>query len=294
MIEDTEELETESVDTPETGEDEGFLPQPGDEADTDEVDAEDEDGEEEEGEEEAPLIEVERGGKTYKIPAELKDEFLMQGDYTRKTQEIAEQRKQYEAAIQRVSEVSEAETQALYKVAQIDVELAQYQNVDWDAWFEQDPIAADRAERRIEKLQRAREGATGEHARAREIAAQITQQETAKRVEEGARIVKQMIPDWGPEKDAKLTAFALAQGFEPDELRGAVANPRMIVILNAAYEHMENQKKAAVAKKIEKQVEIKPAAKIKGKAGSVKTGLHDGLSTAEWIRRDRARAAQRR
>ena len=67
--------------------------------------------------------EIDINGKRYKVP---KEAALRQADYTRKTQEIAEQRRQYEAAIERVSQVSEAETQALYQVAQIDAQLAQY------------------------------------------------------------------------------------------------------------------------------------------------------------------------
>lgn len=301
-MDETEELETESVvDTPEDDDDEGFLPQPGDdEPETDEA----EDGEEEEEDlepDDGEEVEVEINGKLYKVP---KDAALRQSDYTQKTQdvaeqrkEVAEQRKQYDAAIAQVSQVSEEATKALYNVAQIDVQLAQYAHyteADWAAWFNQDPISADRAERHIDKLQRAREGATREYTAAKDAAAELAQQETAKRIQEGTEVVRKKIPDWSPEKDAKLTSFALEHGFEPDELRGAIADPRMILILNAAYEHSVSQKKAAAVKKIEKQVEIKPAAKIKGKTGSIKTGLHDGLSTAEWIKRDQARSAQRR
>ena len=43
------------------------------------------------------LAEVEIDGKTYKLPPELKDGFLRQADYTRKTQELAEQRRRMEA-----------------------------------------------------------------------------------------------------------------------------------------------------------------------------------------------------
>src|SRR5947199_238059 len=42
--------------------------------------------------------EVEYGGKTYTLPAELKDALLRQADYTRKTQEVAQGRKALDGA----------------------------------------------------------------------------------------------------------------------------------------------------------------------------------------------------
>lgn len=293
MIEDTEELETESVDTPETDEDEGFLPQPGDEADTDEVDAEDEDGEEEEGEEEAPLIEVERGGKTYKIPAELKDEFLMQGDYTRKTQELAELRKQIEPLVQQAEQVSHAETQALAALGTVNLQISQYENIDWQTWRMDDPQAALQAQVDLQSLLTQRSQIENAHKQAQAQRLSITAQETARRMEEGRKVLAEKIPDFAT-KAPRIAEFAMKEfGFTAQEL-GEIEDPRAFIALNRLLDLEEQVKSRKVEQKVKQAVEIKPAAKIKGKAGSVKTGLHDGLSTAEWIRRDRARAAQRR
>ena len=44
-------------------------------------------------------LEVEFEGKTYKVSPEIKDALLRQADYTKKTMEVAEQRKAYEAKI---------------------------------------------------------------------------------------------------------------------------------------------------------------------------------------------------
>ena len=79
---------------------EGFLPQVGDEEpETDETEEIEGEGDEEteEGEGETDTAEVELNGEKYKVPAALKDAFLMQADYTRKTQEVAEVRKTAEA-----------------------------------------------------------------------------------------------------------------------------------------------------------------------------------------------------
>src|SRR6185369_7772790 len=42
------------------------------------------------------LFELDFGGEKYQLPAKLKESFMLQKDYTQKTQEIAEQRRAYE------------------------------------------------------------------------------------------------------------------------------------------------------------------------------------------------------
>ena len=91
----------------------------------------------------------------------------------------------------------------------------------------------------------------------------------------------------------KATATNTKHEWPVDEL-GAVDDPRFFIALNRLVDLEEQVKTQKVAQKVKQVAEIKPAAKIKGKAGNVKPGLHDGLSTAEWIRRDQARSAQRR
>ena len=58
--------------------------------------AEDESPQPEEMEPPPELEEVEHEGKKYQIPKPLKGALLMQADYTRKTQEVAEQRRAVE------------------------------------------------------------------------------------------------------------------------------------------------------------------------------------------------------
>src|SRR5690242_17210740 len=67
------------------GEDEGWE-LPGDEEQSDD-----------EGDGEEALIDIEHDGRAYKIPAELKNAFLRNADYTRKTQALAESRRELES-----------------------------------------------------------------------------------------------------------------------------------------------------------------------------------------------------
>src|SRR5688572_14468037 len=54
------------------------------------------------------LDEIEFDGERYKIPKKLKNGFLMQSDYTRKTQEVAEERKAIAAAKEAAKQEAEA------------------------------------------------------------------------------------------------------------------------------------------------------------------------------------------
>lgn len=289
-MDETEELETESVvDTPEDDDNEGFLPQPGDdEPETDEA----EDGdEEEEAEGEAPdVAEVEINGKTYKVPAELKDGFLMQGDYTRKTQEVAELRKQLEPLLQQAQEASEAETQAQFDLASVSVRMKQLESTDWSQFDQMDLM---QAQIEYQGLQTRAQQLQGVMQQAQQQRLSIAEQETARRFDEGRRVLAEKIPNFAA-RAPKLAEHAIKEyGFTADDL-SAVDDPRFFIALNRLVELEDEVKSRKVVAKAKQAVEIKPAAKIKGKTGNIKTGLHDGLSTAEWIKRDQARSAQRR
>jgi hypothetical protein len=233
--------------------------------------------------------EIEINGKRYKVP---KEAALRQADYTRKTQEIAEQRRQYEAAIERVSQVSEAETQALYQVAQIDAQLAQYQNVDWNAWDQADPIAAVRARQELSELQRLREDAAYQHANARTQAAQLAQQETARRLEEGQKVLAERIPGWGADKAIAIRSFAKEAYALSDEQIATITDPVEVMVLHDAMLWRQSQKKAATATKVVKQQAIKPAPTVTG-GKKVSLTPNSKMSDAEWYAARERQIAQR-
>ena len=287
MVE-TEELETESViDSPEADDDEGFLPQPDDEPETDESEEE----AEEEGDDDAPeLVEIEANGKTYKVPADLKDGYLMHGDYTRKTQEVAELRKQLEPLLQQAQEASEAETQAHDDLAAVKVRMRQLEATDWSQFEQMDLM---QAQIEYQGLQTRAQQLQGVMEQARMHRLSIAEQETARRFDEGRKVLAEKIPDFAT-RAPKLAEHAIKEyGFTADDL-SAVDDPRFFIALNRLVELEDEAKSRKVVAKAKQAVEIKPAAKIKGRTGNIKTGLHDGLSTAEWIKRDQARSAQRR
>lgn len=171
------------------------------------------------------LEEFDWEGKKIKGPKGLKDGLLRQADYTRKTQEVAETRKQLEERAQHIEQqakASDEEMNARAALISIDSDLKSYENVDWDAWEAQDLFAAQAGFRKFQQLQAARgqvDKYLGERQKAR---TETTQQETAKRLQETRQFAETKIKGWTPEVDAKITDFATKElGFDWNTLKAA-------------------------------------------------------------------------
>lgn len=229
------------------------------------------------------LEDVEIDGKTYKVP---KDAALRQADYTRKTQEVADMRRQVEATLNAVRTVSEAEMKARAEIGKIDAQIADYDTIDWDTWDQTDPQAANRAWRHLASLKDSRNGVLQQFATAQQQRTLIEQQETAKRLEQGQRELKAKIPDWSADKARSLRDFGREAYGLADDFLDSITDPRLILVLNDAFQQRKAQKTQQVARKV--QPEIKPAAKVSGGKPVLK-GLDDRLSTEAWIK---AREAQ--
>lgn len=286
------EPEVVEAEAPEADDNEGFLPQP--EQDGEDAEPElDEDGNPVAKPEAEQFDEVEYEGKKYHVPPELKEALLRQSDYTRKTQELAELRRQIEPAVQQYHELTEAEQRANVEWIATSQEIARYDNIDWHAWRQTDPTAALQAQVDLQALHQQRDSIGQAYQQAQAYRLSIAQQETARRVEEGSKVLAEKIPDWGEAKQRDLSKHAVeAYGFDPAELAG-IDDPRMILVLNAAFQFAASQKQTATAKKVQVQQAIKPAAKLApGATPASKAGLHDNLSAEEWVRRRNAQVAR--
>lgn len=161
-------------------------------------------------------------GKKIKGPKGLKDAVLRQADYTKKTQEVAEQRRALEAYQQRLSQqaqVSDAELNARAALVNIDNRLQQYQQTDWDAWEETDPVAAQRGWREYQTLDKQRVQYVDAIQQTANFRTQAAQQDFAKRVEETEAFARKSIPNWTPEVDKTVLDFARKQGVSDEFLR---------------------------------------------------------------------------
>jgi len=98
---------------------------------------------------------VEYDGEYYRLPKKLKDAVLRQADYTKKTQEVAEQRRALEARDRELVQQAEAlrtDTQERARLVALEDTIKEYANVDWDKWEQQDPLAAQAGWRKFQQL----------------------------------------------------------------------------------------------------------------------------------------------
>jgi len=234
--------------------------------------------------EEEEFEEIERDGKKAKVPAWLKPELMMQADYTRKTQELAEVRKAVEAERTAFQQASEQEISARGNLVAIDNQLAQFAKVDWNAFHDSDPFEAQKAFTQYQLLRDARTQTETHLGRLQQERTVNEQREAAKRLEEGAAEIAKAIPEWSPTTAAKLVEAGQKHfGFSKEDLDG-IDDPKLVIALNAAVKWFEHEAQTKKAKSIVKAQEVTPAAKV-GRSSAPPTGLDDRLSTAEWTRR---------
>lgn len=203
-----------------------------------------------EGEEEAEADpwagyeDFEFDGKSYKIPTELKDGYLRQADYSRKTAETAERARQVEAKeqeLERRSVRSQEEFAASVELHQVTQALQQFKDIDWANEFQSklnDPLAYQELHSRKVVFDQLREryqqvaGYLNNVSAEREAQAQ---QDTAKRLEATRNFAMKEIKGWTPDLDGKITEFAMKDlGFSRDTLLNAYS-PEIYKTLHLAY-----------------------------------------------------------
>lgn len=227
--------------------------------------------------------EIERDGRRVRIPAWLKPELMMQADYTRKTQELADARRTFESERETVQQAGEAELSAHANLMMIDRQMEHYSKVDWNAWYDSDAPAAQKAFAQFQLLKDARAQTLGTLGNLRQQRTLKEQQETAKRIEDGAAQLARDIKDWSPETAAKLLDFGQKHyGFSREDLDG-IEDPRLVKVLHAAFQWEEHQTRARRAQNHAAAQTSRPAEKVGGAAP--KSGLDDRLSAEEWLRR---------
>jgi hypothetical protein len=272
----------------------------------------DEDGnpiEEEEEEEEEIDLDDDLKLKVPKTAAqklkELKEGALRQADYTRKTQELAESRKAFEAERQAVQQMDTIELMARGDLTNVNAQIAQYEQYDWQSARAHaqaiDSENFDRAQMdqldahwQQYQLLKSRQQKIGQLLGLKAQERQSRQQQSlkaheatvAKLLDEGTPELKKAIPDWNRTKAATLTESMVKHFGIPREEFDGIDDPRLYLVMHAAVEAMEARTKTKKAQAIQKQQEVVPAAKATGNRNPIPPGkLDDRLSTDEWIKR---------
>lgn len=229
--------------------------------------------------------EVDFDGQKYRIPKALKSALMMNADYTRKTQEVAELRREAEAERAQYQQANAQHVQALAAVHSIDQQIHQFQQVDWQRLSDDDPVQAQKLWMQFQGLKDSRQQVVGQVQQMEQQRAFDLQRATAKRIEEGQAILKRDIPNWGPETARQINDFAAKEfGFQPQEL-AQVIDPRVVKILHAAMVGTQLVKKQQEGAKsgANQAADIKPVTRVGGNNAPARRDMHS-MPIGDWMK----------
>lgn len=214
------------------------------------------------------LEEIEFDGEKYSVPKKLKDGFLMQSDYTRKTQDVATQRKALETAQEAVRQEREAQaahTKDVGRVLMLNDRLAEFDKVDWQRLGNEDPFKAQQLFTERTLLKDQRDGLIAQIQNAEQERSQKSQQDFAKRYAETNETLAKEVQGWGQDLANKLTEFAKSSGMTEADIRQAAVSVPMVKLLHKAYlgEQLIKERQAA-AQAADPKVEPIPLRKVSG------------------------------
>ena len=267
---------TEEEESTEETQDESLEEEPQEEleAASEEEEAEEDTEETDDGEEEDPLYAVTVNGEEHEVTFdELLRGYSRQSDYTRKTQELSNDRKQMEELQKQYnSEVStiQAERQQYMEslnqiIANSSAGLDKFANVDWQSLKDTDPIEYvtrkeefREAQEKVQQMQQEQYHAQQRHAEeSKQLRSHILKEEHGK--------LSAALPEWGePEQQKKMATeirdYASSQGFSAEEINSLVDHRSLLVLLKASkYDAM--QKADVKSKKIKNKPKVIRAGK---------------------------------
>jgi hypothetical protein len=219
-----------------------------------ESEEEDDEGTDEEAEEDLLYAVTVNGAEQEVSLDELMKGYSRQSDYTRKTQEVSEQRKEFDAMkqnmvqeYQQIQAERQQYAQALQSLMEGNMSgIDKFANVDWEVLKEADPIEYvtrkeefREAQEKVQNLQREQHMAQQRHhAQSQNEHRQMLQQETTALVT--------ALPDWGdsskqPAIAKNIRSYAMENGFTQEELDSLVDHRSILVLLKAQkYDQLQN------------------------------------------------------
>ena len=208
-------------------------------------------------------------GEEHQIPLdELLKGYSRQSDYTRKTQQVSEQRKEFDAMKQNMAQEYQqiqAErnqyVQSLQNLMETSMgNVDKFANIDWETMKETDPIEYVTKREEFREAQEKVQGMRNEQqmAQQRQAAQEQTSRQELLQREHSALI--DALPDWGnPNKQKGLAKgirdYGMEQGFAKEELDSLVDH-RSILVLLKAKKYDQLQKADVKSKKLKNKPRV--------------------------------------
>ena len=265
---------------------------------TDEVETEeeateesdDEAEEEEQSQDEVPaILKLKVNGEDVEKPLDEVVALAQQGlDYTQKTQQVAEQRKELEAYAQQIQLQEQAFQEQMQlnnvliedvaKITSLDQQLNQYANVNWQQLSDNDFVEAQKLFFTYNQLQQERSQLVSQFEAKKQQVVQKQTQLMSEKIAKGKEILAKEIPNWSPETNQALLSTGKDYGFSDAELN-SIVDPRHVKVLHDAMQWRKLQQNSTVKKKVSSaKPVVKPGSKdTKAEASSNHRNLREQL-----------------
>ena len=266
------------------------------------------------------LAEIELDGRTWKVPAALKDGYLRQADYTRKTQDVAERGRAVTAREQAIAEREQAHAgrsaeQAQAQEALVDLRadiratrehIAAYETLvrrarDAGDLNQAQDLALSRLELRekLDQLTEAERQARGHLSDHEQRAFQAADQARQAEIAKGARAL-------AADPQVRLTQAAFeavaghlekTYGIAQPRLLAALAEPELYRVARDAARVPQLETEIAALKQATAQSELRPASTVGSSAGAARPATSDPrsdrLPIQVWMAQERERQRRR-
>jgi len=246
--------------------------------------------EEEQSQDEVPaILKLKVNGEDVEKPLDEVVALAQQGlDYTQKTQQVAEQRKELEAyaesikaqeqAFQEQMQLNNVLIEDVAKITSLDQQLNQYANVNWQQLSDNDFVEAQKLFFTYNQLQTERSQLVSQFEAKKQQVVQKQSQLMAEKIAKGKEILAKEIPNWSPETNQALLSTGKDYGFSDAELN-SIVDPRHVKVLHDAMQWRKLQQNSTVKKKVSSaKPVVKPGSKdTKAEANSNHRQLREQL-----------------
>ena len=222
-----------------------------DAADEETQEEQSEEGEEPEEQDQPTHFTVKVDGKEVEVTLdELQKGYSRTQDYTRKTQQIAEIRKQVEVETEAVR-AERAQYAQMLGALQAQLQGADTQ-IDWDRLYQEDPIEWVRQKEVMREKQEKLQAIQFEQQRVAQLTQQEQQQHFESHLQAQHTKLLEVIPEWKDVAKAKtekqlLVEFGKKTGFSPEALSAIVDHRAVVALRKAAlYDQMMTKRKAII------------------------------------------------
>lgn len=197
------------------------------------------------------ILEWESNGEKIRVSQdELKNGYMRQQDYTQKTQNLARESQTLQQRVQQEFQAVQQLATEYGQLTQIDAQLDQFKQVDWNTLKQQDPLAYNTYLAEMNNLKGIRGDVVQQIEGKRQYLTQQQVHAFQQATAEAQEHLKKVIPNFGADSLKTMKTYGEKLGFTTQELAG-VADKRMLQVLYEASQWRALQeKKPALQNKV--------------------------------------------